>query len=75
MAVSSGLQTGAGYTPSETCDVGFAPGSPVSLDYSDRAPFGFNGEIGMFCIGYVVQGVPKDPGRAFSGKRSDLFSE
>ncbi|MCE9552728.1 MAG: arylsulfatase [Planctomycetes bacterium] len=39
----------AAFTASETFDVGVDLGSPVSLDYSDRAPFTFNGKIeGMF---------------------------
>lgn len=33
------------FTASETLDVGVDLGSPVSLDYFDRAPFKFDGEI------------------------------
>ena len=33
------------HTASETFDVGKDLGSPVSLDYFDRAPFRFNGKI------------------------------
>jgi hypothetical protein len=33
------------FTASETLDVGVDLGSPVSLDYFDRAPFKFNGKI------------------------------
>ena len=35
----------AAFTPSESFDVGVDLGSPVSLDYFDRAPFKFNGKI------------------------------
>ena len=35
----------AAFTASETFDVGVDLGSPVSLDYFDRRPFRFNGEI------------------------------
>lgn len=35
----------AGFTASETFDVGVDLGSPASLDYFDRRPFGFNGKI------------------------------
>ena len=33
------------FTASETFDVGVDLGSPVSLDYFDRAPFRFDGKI------------------------------
>lgn len=33
------------FTASESFDVGIDLGSPVSLDYFDRAPFPFNGKI------------------------------
>ena len=36
----------AAFTASETFDVGVDLGSPVSLDYFDRAPFQFDGKIG-----------------------------
>ena len=35
----------AAFTASETFDVGVDLGSPVSLDYFDRAPFKFDGKI------------------------------
>jgi arylsulfatase len=35
----------AAFTASETFDVGVDLGSPVSLDYFDRAPFAFDGTI------------------------------
>ena len=37
----------AAFTASETFDVGVDLGSPVSLDYFDRAPFAFTGKIGQ----------------------------
>ena len=36
------------FTASETFDVGVDLGSPVSLDYFDRAPFKFDGKIEKF---------------------------
>lgn len=41
------------HTASETFDVGKDLGSPVSLDYFDRAPFAFNGKIEKIHIGYI----------------------
>jgi arylsulfatase len=35
----------AAFTASETFDVGIDLGSPVSIDYFDRAPFKFDGKI------------------------------
>ena len=35
----------AAFTASETFDVGIDLGSPVSIDYFDRRPFRFDGEI------------------------------
>jgi len=35
----------AAFTASETFDVGVDLGSPISLDYFDRRPFAFTGEI------------------------------
>jgi len=41
------------HTASETFDVGADLGSPVALDYYDRAPFRFNGKINKIDIRYV----------------------
>ena len=41
------------HTASETFDVGSDLGSPVSLDYYDRAPFKFNGKIEKINISYI----------------------
>ncbi|WP_250434199.1 arylsulfatase [Hanstruepera flava] len=41
------------HTASETFDVGVDLGSPVSLDYFDRAPFRFNGKIEKINIKYI----------------------
>ena len=38
------------FSASETLDVGMDLGSPVSLDYFDRAPFAFNGKIGAVTV-------------------------
>jgi hypothetical protein len=40
----------AAFTASETLDVGVDLGSPVSLDYFDRAPFAFNGKIDQMLV-------------------------
>jgi arylsulfatase len=41
------------HTASETFDVGTDLGSPVALDYYDRAPFKFNGKINRLHIRYT----------------------
>ena len=41
------------HTASETFDVGKDLGSPVALDYYDRAPFAFNGKIENIDISYI----------------------
>jgi arylsulfatase len=41
------------HTASETFDVGVDLGSPVALDYYDRAPFAFSGKIEKIHISYV----------------------
>ena len=41
------------HTASETFDVGVDLGSPVALDYYDRAPFKFNGKIEKIHISYL----------------------
>jgi len=41
------------FTASETFDVGVDLGSPVALDYFDRAPFRFNGKINSINIKYI----------------------
>ena len=43
----------SGHTASETFDVGADLGSPVALDYFDRAPFRFNGKIEKINIRYL----------------------
>ncbi|MGB6012351.1 MAG: hypothetical protein WBI57_13890, partial [Desulfobacterales bacterium] len=49
----------AAHTASETFDVGADLGSPVALDYYDRAPFRFNGKIHRINIRYTgKQGGP-----------------
>ncbi len=41
------------HTASETFDVGVDLGSPVAMDYLDRAPFRFNGKIEKINIRYI----------------------
>ncbi len=41
------------HTASETFDIGKDLGSPVALDYMNRAPFAFNGNIEKIHIGYI----------------------
>ena len=43
----------AAHTASETFDVGADLGSPVALDYFDRAPFRFDGKIEKIHIQYI----------------------
>jgi len=43
----------AGFTASETFDIGIDLGSPVSLDYHERAPFAFTGRIEKIHFQYV----------------------
>ncbi len=38
------------FSASETLDIGVDLGSPVSLDYFDRRPFPFNGQIGAVSV-------------------------
>ena len=48
-----GRSVPAVHTASETFDVGIDLGSPVALDYADRAPFRFNGKIERIHIRYI----------------------
>jgi hypothetical protein len=41
------------FTSNATFDIGTDLDSPVSLDYYDQAPFGFNGSIGKTTITYL----------------------
>jgi len=41
------------FTASETFDVGMDLGSPVALDYHERAPFEFNGKIDKIYVKYI----------------------
>ena len=42
------------FTANDCLDIGVALGSPVSLDYSDKAPFKFNGKIEQVHVKYVT---------------------
>jgi arylsulfatase A-like enzyme len=48
----------ATFTASETFDIGMDLGSPVALDYHERAPFKFNGKIHKVQIKYVGSKEP-----------------
>ena len=43
----------AGFSASETFDIGIDLGSPVALDYHERAPFPFNGTIARIHFRYI----------------------
>jgi arylsulfatase len=51
----------AGFTASETFDVGMDLGSPVALDYHEKAPFAFNGKIHKIHIKYTDTKEPDIP--------------
>nr|WP_186301370.1 hypothetical protein [Rhodococcus sp. WB9] len=40
------------FTANDCLDIGTCLGSPVSLDYYDRAPFSFTGTIDMVVVEY-----------------------
>jgi arylsulfatase A-like enzyme len=42
------------FTANDCLDIGIALGSPVSLDYYDKAPFKFNGTIQQVQVAYVT---------------------
>jgi hypothetical protein len=42
------------FTANDCLDIGIALGSPVSLDYCDKAPFKFNGKIDQVHVKYVT---------------------
>ncbi len=42
------------FTANDCLDIGIALGSPVSLDYYDKAPFKFNGTIDQVHVEYMV---------------------
>lgn len=52
-AVRIEVSVPAGFTGSETFDVGIDLGSPVALDYHERAPFPFTGTIEKLHIRYL----------------------
>ena len=43
------------FTANDCLDIGRALGSPVSLDYHDKAPFAFNGTIDQVHVKYVSE--------------------
>jgi arylsulfatase len=50
------------FTASETFDVGMDLGSPVALDYYDKAPFEFSGKINRIHIRYLDDADVEFPG-------------
>ena len=42
------------FTANDCLDIGMALGSPVSLDYYDKAPFKFNGKIEQVHVKYLT---------------------
>ena len=44
------------FTANDCLDIGIALGSPVSLDYYDKAPFKFNGTIEQVHVQYRIAG-------------------
>ena len=42
------------FTGNDCLDIGIALGSPVSLDYREKAPFKFNGTIERVHVRYVA---------------------
>ena len=42
------------FTANDCLDIGIALGSPVSLDYYDKAPFKFNGTIDEMRVEYLA---------------------
>ena len=43
------------FTANDCLDIGIALGSPVSLDYREKAPFKFNGAIDKVNVKYIPQ--------------------
>jgi hypothetical protein len=43
------------FTANDCLDIGIALGSPVSLDYCEKAPFKFNGTIEQVRVKYTGQ--------------------
>jgi len=48
------------FTANDCLDIGVALGSPVSLDYYDKAPFKFNGTIDRMTVKYVPFAKPAE---------------
>jgi len=44
-----------GFTANDCLDIGQALGSPVSLDYREKAPFKFNGKIEKVHVKYIIK--------------------
>ena len=48
------------FTANDCLDIGVALGSPVSLDYYDKAPFKFNGRIDQVTVKYKPFAKPAE---------------
>ena len=48
------VSASVGFTANDCLDIGQALGSPVSLDYRDKAPFAFNGTIHQVHVQYAA---------------------
>jgi arylsulfatase len=46
------------FTANDCLDIGIALGSPVSLDYFEKAPFKFNGKIDQVHVQYLSAVMP-----------------
>ena len=44
-----------GFTANDCLDIGQSLGSPVSLDYREKAPFKFNGKIENVHVKYIMK--------------------
>jgi hypothetical protein len=57
------------FTASDCLDIGVALGSPVSLDYFDKAPFKFNGRIDQVTVRYTPLAKPSEAASLRSSAR------
>lgn len=49
------MSAALGFTANDCLDIGIALGSPVALDYADKAPFKFNGIISEVRVAYLPE--------------------
>ena len=60
------------FTGNDCLDIGLALGSPVSLDYREKAPFKFNGTIGKVNVKYIPQPAEVPVSESYSAPRDPL---